>query len=184
MVINHRQKFVFIHVPKVAGTSIQNFLMDMDGSEKNPFSKTKHLTYKEFILKCKFRMRWDIINYKYFAFVRNPWDRFSSLHRYLVKEHSHRFPVPGSVNEMAEALEDREPWIEGLYSIKPQSEFIEKNFFFIGRYEKIERDFNYLKKKLFLPDIELNRFNGTSNNNIDYRVYYNDRAASIIEKNI
>lgn len=69
--INHEHKFIFIHIPKTAGTSVAKSL----GFQK----PTAHITAEKIkvVLNAeKFQ------SYFKFCFVRNPWDRFLSLYNY------------------------------------------------------------------------------------------------------
>lgn len=82
--INHKHKFIFIHVPKCGGTSIsklKNFCVKNEGlSDHLPYlpnsvSKGDSSSYSRNYPGAK--------NYKYFTIVRNPWDRAVSTYFYL-----------------------------------------------------------------------------------------------------
>lgn len=78
MPISHEHKLFLIHVPKTAGTSIQETLkMDYAG----------HHTPQQ--LKKKFPKEWE--TYKKFAVIRNPWDRMVSNYYYILAEKSFWF---------------------------------------------------------------------------------------------
>ena len=67
--ISHTHKSIFIHVPKTAGTSIEKEL---------GFSGPRHNTALQYL--THFADIWG--KYYSFAFVRNPWDRVLSLYLY------------------------------------------------------------------------------------------------------
>jgi hypothetical protein len=149
MVINHRHRFVFIHVPKTAGSSIAAALMSLDGSEGNPVGKTKHTTASQLLRRYGEREP-RIAGYRFFAFVRNPWDRFVSLHRFLLATKSERWPVPKSASDLARLLGDGEPWVVKLHSSRPQSDFLRGASIKIGRYETLQPDLDCIASELGL----------------------------------
>ncbi len=67
----HKYNTIFIHIPKVAGTSVLNIFMND--------VQRDHLTYREFM-----RSSSTLFNAYYkFCFVRNPYDRMVSTYEYL-----------------------------------------------------------------------------------------------------
>ena len=82
-----RNKFIFIHIPKTGGTSIEDALFTFP--EVYHFLKDKNRD-KPLINNAFFPLRQDGLaetiknnpNYFLFTFVRNPWDRFVSLYRH------------------------------------------------------------------------------------------------------
>ena len=70
MIINDEHKYIFIHVPKVAGESIKNKL----GGAQTPH----HLPAKG--IQEQFPTKWD--SYYKFSFVRNPWSWLVSLYHF------------------------------------------------------------------------------------------------------
>ncbi len=67
--ISHEHKFIFVHVPKSGGTSVENELA-LSGPRHNTA-----LQYRE-----HFPEIWE--RYLSFAFVRNPWDRVLSYYTF------------------------------------------------------------------------------------------------------
>lgn len=97
MIISHSRKFVFIHVPKTAGTTLSTVLenlttykdIEIGSSElgsayqiayRKKFGINKHSTAAQV---KKLMGDEDFYRYFSFAFVRNPFDRLSSLYRFL-----------------------------------------------------------------------------------------------------
>jgi len=76
MIINDEHKFIFIHVPKIAGESIKAALSSwpMRYSERIPH----HLPAKG--IQKAFPEKWK--SYYKFAFVRNPWSWLVSLYHF------------------------------------------------------------------------------------------------------
>lgn len=174
MIVNDERRFVFVHIPKVAGTSIRRALRSLAGSRSNPLGDTKHATAGD----LRAALGAAVEGYRFFAFVRNPWDRFASFHRYLWKRGlaaEHR--IPEDLNAFALMLESRDDWLEARHSIRPQSDFVDDSFFLIGRYERLAEDFDRLCAAID-AQLDLPRANATKGS--DYRRLFNDRSAGII----
>ena len=76
MPISYKNKLIFVHNPKTAGTSIMNhFEMERRTHANGNSVRTIH------------RNVWD--SYKKFMVVRNPWDRFFSSYSYSIKKESY-----------------------------------------------------------------------------------------------
>ena len=100
-VINNKHKFIFVHVPKNAGTSITNLLasfstpidIEIGGTQMGEllqpeyikrYGISKHST--SFALETVLGEVWN--NYFKFAIVRNPFSRFISAYNFLRKWNS------------------------------------------------------------------------------------------------
>ncbi len=83
MLISHEHKFIFIHIGKTGGTSIEKVLcrhlgLDFDNTKKDPNGNWwKHIWAKDMKQKVGHKI-WQ--NYFTFAFVRNPFDMIVSLY--------------------------------------------------------------------------------------------------------
>ena len=71
--ICHKNKYIFIHIPRTGGSSIEHTLYGqdwwlVDRKSKHLIASTAKKVYSEY---------WD--DYFKFAFVRNPWDRMRSM---------------------------------------------------------------------------------------------------------
>jgi len=168
--IDHKLKFVFLHIPRTGGNSI-----------KSTLGIKGHLHQRASAFDR------DIIrNYFSFSFTRNPWDRFVSCYFYL---------KAGGMNEKYDAR-DREKFLDKYSSFegfvrnvdfcelfdqqhfKPQSEYLDRELSFIGRFEKIDRDFGDVCRKIGVSGGRLPKKN--SSRRQSYRGYYNSRTKSII----
>src|SRR5688500_2268062 len=122
MIVNARFGFVFIHVPKTAGSSVAAALAARPGRRRAWESRaTKHETHAEFLAHFAARSGRDaseVAHFRVFAFVRNPWDRFVSLHRYLLQQQTAKYPlVPPEVNAFARLLRDPPSWTVSMRSL-------------------------------------------------------------------
>lgn len=82
MIISHKYKCVFIHIPKTAGSFVHELLFQLDGNcinymiEKECYM-TGHLTFSD-IKKVEFYEQ--IKNYTFFTTIRNPIDQLISFY--------------------------------------------------------------------------------------------------------
>lgn len=143
----------FVHIPKVAGTSIEAALY---GS----FGKVGHRTAME-------RRRLDPAGFDRsfrFGFVRNPYDRFVSAFVYMRKGGRNRFDSEWAENNISHykdfnsfVLALQQPQIaKSIMSwmhFRPQHEFLCDTdgvlmVDFVGKYETLETDFRKVSEKL------------------------------------
>lgn len=192
MVINTKLKFVFVHIPKAAGTSVMNTLKPLDGDNHRWLAKTKYETLAE--LHSNIKSRRSVLDkftgrcpraFFTFGFVRNPWDRMASFYRFLT-ERRPRSEID-TVSNFADFLtqaRDGVEWIQTLYSMKSQLDYFtfEHNRMqlgFLGHYEYLEDDFNSITQTLRCP-VQLPHFNQSSNSANDYRTSYDDDTIELV----
>ena len=84
MIISAEKKYIFIHIPKNAGTSIE---ASLTGAEQWK-DEEKHMTAWE----CKTKYG-EQVWHEYFSFcvVRNPWDRLLSQYKFSGKNWCNRY---------------------------------------------------------------------------------------------
>ena len=179
MIINHKYKFIFIHVPKCAGTSIKRALYPycdkwdqfLGGHPDKPEridNVHKHSTAME-IKAYATPERWE--EYFTFSFVRNPLARIVSLYNWWHKTDGEFDPeLKAKIGDMS-----FKEFVFSDYNGCSQVHFLaskaKKETFvtpqhrieldFIGRQESIKRDFAYFCGLNKLPQIELETHNFT-----------------------
>ena len=193
MIISDQKQFIFVHIPKTAGSSIQSALSEY-GIEK-PRSKTSRLLrhfnlpndYQQFrftlhstLADAQKKMPNDVFQrYKKVAFVRNPWDRMVS---------SYAYKIHGTKDKKRTRDDDFETFLQTEFKRKKiqQVEYLQNSggkleCDFIGRFENLAEDYQKLGEVLGieLPALPtLNKSKGRS----DYRDYYNDATKALIAK--
>tara|TARA_A100001391_G_scaffold158114_2_gene116440 strand:+ start:2216 stop:2902 length:687 start_codon:yes stop_codon:yes gene_type:complete len=146
-----KNKCIFIHIPKTAGTSILHALGHKGGRD--------HSTYREFMKANPTRFN----DYFKFCFVRHPEDRFISLYKYFKNGGNNRGDILMSqkikkegmtVSDFALYLEDAQLylcnpmfWPQFMYICDSHLNIMVDSVF---RYEKIEEDFKVLSEKIGL----------------------------------
>ena len=85
MLVSHKLKLIFIHIPKNAGTFIWNLLKKLDNelvvyfNTKDSSRKTLHNKGKDIKSLCNF----DYSEYIIFCVIRDPIERVLSLYNYI-----------------------------------------------------------------------------------------------------
>ena len=83
--INHKNNFIFVHIPKCGGTSIES-VFDSTAHIKNVTGQHNGTTWrKHMTLKTHELLFPDLENYFKFSVVRNPWSMTVSMYTYMWK---------------------------------------------------------------------------------------------------
>jgi chondroitin 4-sulfotransferase 11 len=178
MNISSEYKCIFVHIPKVAGTSVKQVL-GMPGSGHFPWQ----------FYANNFSDEWH--SYLIFSVVRNPWDRTVSAYTYARMEKSfwhdsRTAPHPDyEVLKNATFAECCEILVNRRELLKHESWFPQYSWIAgkrneeivlvvpnILRCETLDHDFAGLCAKLGTPPIGLPRINASGHGN--YRDYYDD----------
>lgn len=186
--ISINKRFLFIHITKTAGTAIEETIEDdscickrnqIDDRERGYLAPLNHLTLRE-IIRGDFVPDQELEKFFKFAFVRNPWDRVISEcfcpHIQLIFL---------DCQDIAERIKTVCLFAEegvGGHCLR-QTEFIKPGIFsldFIGRYENLEDNMEYVLKKIGLPDRTFTVRNKTERKH--YREFYNTETRKLVEK--
>ena len=196
--ISNKHKFIFIHTPKSAGSSIEEVLLkneieidDINFQEKywadNLSIKLKkkffigkidqnfapqHYTTK--MLKNEYPNKFK--NYFKFTFVRNPWDKVVSEWLYFTKIiPEYNFGFKESINNNSYSNTPY-PFLEHTWL---QVEFASECDY-VGRFESLQKDFDYVCGKIGIPKIKLPYKNTTKHKH--YTEYYDDESKEMVAK--
>ena len=180
--IRHDHKFIFIHIPKTGGTSIEGiFKEDVGGPfEGSRGVKRKHASARK--MKKIHPAEWD--EYFKFAVVRNPFDLLVSRYHW-----SRDVQCLSSFNEKKTFRQfiiaiDRGGFKPKWAVPKSQLSFLSVNkemkMDFIVRFENLQEDFNIVCDKIGIPRKELPHIN--KSNHKHYTEYYDDETREIVAK--
>ena len=169
--IDLKNRILFIHIPKTAGRSIENYFKKIRGlDEKNRAALGLFRNIAETDLSrgnshCSLKMYEDYYfggeipsDFKIFTVIRNPYMRFWSELAYRRLPSPNRFPVSIRISARVLAFLARKkyPILRDLNChMLPQSDFIDGlsgDRVEILRFENLAEDFAALKKKWDLPD--------------------------------
>ena len=165
MILNHEHRFLFIHVPKAAGTTITRALsplttfrdLEIGGTKYGEamqdlfaarFDLRKHSTAAAIRAKCPGHV-WR--RFFVFAFVRNPYARAYSVFRFLQRwqEGAHNAMVRDM--DFAAFLASDAVQKGEIEIAKPQAHWLSRGdnlhpgIDFIGRVEHFSRDFGFVQ---------------------------------------
>ena len=196
--ISHRHKFIYSHIPKCAGTTIEvvlkKFASPSIGSElakENKWWRNKKL----------FELYKVNVDYFKFSFSRNPFERLVSTFSYFTDE---KIPFSDFVKDVESFLNSKphaifkeisenrcinhsvrrniSPLKNALlgYHVLEQNYFVDSSFDFIGKVENLQSDFDYVCGIVGLDNFELPQLNRSSHNH--YCSYYNTELRDIVER--
>ena len=183
--IDHRNKLVFVHIPRTAGESIESVFGHRAEVERSGKVRGKHLTFDEYLDRDP-----DVRNYFKFTFVRNTWDLMVSVWRFLVTHPRTSGHFSGLVFEdfladdfamrLQEVIERETDWDQALVTIirKSQLHWIDERLDFVGRFEYLDRDFASVCARMGLEDRLLPRVNRTDRTH--YGAYYSEDTARVV----
>ncbi|QPL51507.1 sulfotransferase family 2 domain-containing protein [Alteromonas sp. B31-7] len=167
--ISHKFKCVFVHVPKTAGQSVEQFFKEKlevnekyceellitknDDPAKGP-ARLAHLRSEEYVA-CGHLDEDAYQHYFTFGFVRNPWQRLVS--EYLHKKIDRKMSLKEFV---LEGLPDPDPLCDAYRHVIPQYDFLfdangNQNVDYIGRFENLHESFAVICNKLELGAAQL-----------------------------
>ncbi|MEM7189506.1 MAG: sulfotransferase family 2 domain-containing protein [Pseudomonadota bacterium] len=164
MILNHQHRFIFIHVPKAAGTTVTRALsplttfrdIELGGTKygealqglfASRFDLRKHSTGSALQAKCPGHI-WQ--RFFVFAFVRNPYARAYSVFRFLQrwKEGPHYDMANGL--DLSGFLASDDVLSGEIEIARPQTHWLTrdgaalKGIDFIGRVENFAEDFGFV----------------------------------------
>jgi hypothetical protein len=177
-VISEKYRCIFVHIPKTAGQSVENFFLRLHGlswEERAPLllrhnpdpargpERLAHLTAREYIDFGYVRAR-DFRRCFSFSFVRNPWARLVSEYRYRERGQEH----PRTFKDFVfSAFSKKSDYSDEYRHLIPQSEFLcdrdgRLMVDFIGYFETLQRDFDIVCSRLGIPVSELPYINSSA----------------------
>lgn len=187
MIINDEFRFVFVHIPKTAGTSIRNALKTIPGSRAfkgaDPESKpTKHSSL-QLARERDGRLSAEFEKYRCISFVRNPWDRFVSLYAYLRERAQAEWQEDlASFESFTRAVLEKRAWTVRLASLRSQESYLmdQKGQLLVtawGHFECLAEDFARITADLGVG-VSLPKQN--SSRHADYREYYTAETMGLV----
>lgn len=153
----------FVSVPKTASVTIHSM------------SSNRWLRYNHYLASQIKELVPDWDTAFTFAFVRNPYDRLVSWffgHTWLARDKNtaHNSVLYGQTFDEWVANGCRHHWNVPFNPLQ-QVSFIDIPLTFIGRYEKLQEDYEHIANNIGLPKRRLDLLNNSYHD--DWRTYYN-----------
>lgn len=187
--ISHKHKYIFIHIPKCAGSSIERILLrhehvtcnwnhrfplqTLSPEDKNEYkldiNSQQHAPLNDFS---------EVTQQKYFCFtvVRNPWDKLVSSWLYHKKNKQYQHSLKHFIT--SKNIGYKKTCVEP-YHLNTQCSFINKNMDAVYRFEHINQDFKLLQEKLKIG-AQLPHNNKTQHKH--YTEYYDEETREIVAR--
>lgn len=191
-------KCVFVHIPKVAGQSIEYFFYSLLGVKRETLllghnedpklgpEELSHLTAEEYI-SFSYMTSAQFNSYYKFSFVRNPWTRLVS--EYIFNDYISKFEFKDFVFNNFPEIDYHD---DAYRHVLPQYEFLYDSgenvlVDFVGRFENLQADFNIVCQKLGIENTTLPHFNPSKKNKAlkeykPYWEYYDDETKEFVAK--
>lgn len=173
--IDTERKFIFIHIPKTAGSAVTITLF--------PELKEKWGTYKGHFLPDEYDQEtWD--SFFSFCFIRNPWDRMVSLYHYWNDGKYEGLPklnisfadfclnFPNFI--LPSAFYHRQPQVDYVYGKN-------KKVKFIATFENLNSDFKLICEHIGIEAPVLPHFIPNTREK-NYALYYNQETKDFVSE--
>ena len=206
MVISHRLKYIFFHIPKTAGTSIRqvllspNFQVDVigkwDGMDKEKIKNNSLIDWnlkqhsditqiKEYFEKYT---NYNYDEYFKFAFIRNPWDRQVSKYEFYMQKVYYQTDASPVNAELAKRFRNLTAKEFLINIINHQHKFICEDdsvaVDFLGKFETLHDDMKEIVNTILpgLPDACWSLPHKNKTKRKDYREYYDEESKQRIQE--
>jgi len=174
--IDAKLKCVFVHCQKCAGESIEEAIFGRADNNYggDPFegSPEKHFSARQYISKYGPNV-WQ--EYFTFAIVRNPWDRVISWIKYRDKRYGRVDPItPEKIKREVQSSIFVKNSYTNLLCDQNRRVLVD----FVGRFENLPDDFNYIVQKVGLGSLTFPHLNRTAHE--DFRKYYDYDSMQLV----
>lgn len=202
MLISYSHRFIFFHIGKTGGMSMREIFQHyaqepekfkiprpsqmIEGKPNKMYDVWQTLLLHATASDAKEELSTDVFDdFFKFAFVRNPWDLQVSMYHFILREPtSSTYPQVsqlGSFDAFIEwVVETPRPYPKGITKLQREMITDENGNLlvdFVGRYEKLHDDFEFLRQKLNITE-SLPHLNRSQHS--DYRRYYNDYTQNLV----
>jgi hypothetical protein len=169
MRISHRFTFLFYHVPKTGGSSIEAAISRI--SSRTSFA-TKHTTFEESRKVYK-----KYFDYRKFAFVRNPWSLLFSWFTAANRTQQHLI-TKENFKEFVSKVPNLPLVPNTQFSYLCEGDTLAMDY--VGKFETLDRDFKDITEKIGMPKFVLPHENGSNKGRYDYRDFYTEESIDFV----
>ena len=190
MLVNHKRKLVFIHIPKNAGTTYKSVLYSTHGDVEweRPFTDEKKYTHSP--LKSFYASFPESKDYKVITIIRNPYERALSWYSYYrTPTYYNRHPQMRAIHYAQQSFLEFLKWYNR--SFKSKWEMLPQVWWYTHkkklhsdyqiRFENLEQDINKVSNELDMNIIKIPH-NNKSSESLTVGDVYCDESISIINE--
>jgi len=195
MLISDSHKFIFVHIRKSAGSSIRDTLSPISNPPvKDTMSKLRSriLKVESNYQKFSFREHSPISqvknimpeslydSYFKFAFVRNPFTRLVSEYEFIRRRSNHGRYKKVSKMSFYQYITYQSKRFDAhqINMLTDKEGNLQMNF--IGRFENLHQDWNFVCNKLEITNAELSHRKKASK--VNYKDYYNGENIDLVNR--
>ena len=204
MVLSHKYKFAFCHIPKTGGCSVTHCMREMCGYYtsdiqsipvnefcifknslecRNSDALDQHANYADLKLYLE-KAGKNIDDYFVFTFVRNPWDRYVSAYEYgkrsYIRCHKNDWGKPAYENNFETWLKNRPNWSQRNYLKNFPFNYIAKMEDMKLELERIKQILEYRTAGSNLNEVKPIIIN--SNPHPNYKSYYTEETKNLVSE--
>lgn len=187
MIVSHKYELIFIHLGKTGGDSITHALTDFCDESQNDIIKENQNVHKFFhkhakaweIQEAFLDMNWNYEDYFKFIVIRNPYEILHSdywFHKFVGLRHYPNDPPEPGIKDYEWFLKCHKTkdmtftdyvmdvygyWDKGFISNWAKDRRQNIIIDYVCRNENLDQDFDYVCKKVGLPNICLEKVNKT-----------------------
>jgi len=188
--------FIFVHIPKCAGTSIEQSLLPLV-TQRNAFRELtpddRHRYWLPGVEALQHRRlrayarNFRVSGYFKFAFVRNPWDRAVSQIHYLATVARWRFLLGKTFKEQLRDYCNTKAMVWGHDLRASQVDYLTgisgvMEMDFIGRFETLNRDFGVVCDGIGIQPVPQLPHVFDSRRKLHYSAFYDADSAELISQ--
>lgn len=182
--------FVFIRMPKTGSTSVMSCVRPYLNEKLLKNTNPKYSVYGGLRKHMPAKHVRDVLADSWndmfkFAFVRNPYDQIVSVFHHLKHEYN-RYPDlinPRALSEFDFFLDyiiDNFPnWVMPSHLLLDENNKLLVDF--LGKYENLEKDWEFINDKLKLNCSSLHKKNKSNKKRLDYMSYYCSYTKSVVK---
>lgn len=153
--IDYKNKFIFVHIPRTGGTSIESILF------KDSLYKRSHHTLKQYYRQIE-KKGMNPLDFYSFSIVRNPFDKLVSEYKWFCGEHTNIFPNK-FVRKFYKGMSFKDFFYnfhcnrkgDRYHKMLQSSILSNERIDYIGRFENLQSDFDRICKKISKPPVRL-----------------------------
>lgn len=179
LMISHKHKAIFVHVPKTGGTSITSALsrqgfegLNLNCADDGSIDDDTGYYKNGSAMRMKRQFSENLWNsYFKFGFVRNPYDRILSNYNFFKGLGS----VPFSRFVESQGQNTYQIWHNDI----TQTQHTNLELDFVGKFENLQTDFDNICKRLNIPLSKVPHLNRSRENN-NWKTYFTDNCMKTV----